>query len=56
MIQVDSMENLLLEDHLSTREIDGKYTEPVFPKHMSKSAHDEHQEYDSHSSTKLLSG
>lgn len=56
MIQVDPMENLLLEDHLRTHEIDGKYTEPVFPKHMSRSAHGGHQEYDSHSSTKLLSG
>jgi len=34
MIQVDSMQNLLLEDHLRTHEIDGKYTELVFPKHM----------------------
>lgn len=56
MIQVDSMKSLLLEDHLRIHDIDGKYTEPVFLKHMLKSAHGEHREYDSHSSTMLLSG
>lgn len=53
MIQVDLMENLLLEDHLRIHETDGKYTEPVFPKHMLKSDHDGHPVHDSHSSTKL---
>lgn len=33
-IHVNSMSNLLREDHLRSHEIDGKYTEPVFPKHM----------------------
>lgn len=55
MIQVYLMENLLLVDHLRIHEIDGKYTEQVFPEHMLKSDHGEHPEYDSRSSTKLLS-
>jgi hypothetical protein len=56
MAQVDLVRNLLQEDHLRIREIDEKYTEPTFPVHMLKSDHGEHPEYDSHSSTMLLSG
>lgn len=32
---------------------DGKCTTLMSPRHMSKSTHDEHQEYDFHSSTML---
>ena len=37
-------------------EIDGKYKEPVFLKHMLRSNHGEHLEYDFHSNTMLLLG
>jgi hypothetical protein len=44
-----------LKDHLEKNEKDGKYIGLMFPKHMLRSNHDGHQEYDSHSSTRLLS-
>lgn len=54
-LKVDLCEDSPLKGHLEKNEKYGKYIGLMFPKHMLKSTHDGHQEYDSHSSTRLLS-